>query len=187
MMRAVLLWAFLLLIASAVTDPAAVALAGESAAREGAEHGQELKGAHWSARKASGVYIVSVQSGSSLLEALTDFAKSQGIQGGQITGIGGASEATLRFYDPATRRYADKTFPEQMEITNLAGNISDVLGVTTLHMHITLGRRDYTALAGHLLDAKISGAGEFFIYPIDARIAKVKDENLGLNFYDFGR
>ena len=52
MMRAVLLWAFLLSISGAV-DPAAVAVAGESAARESAVHDESLRGAHWSARNAS--------------------------------------------------------------------------------------------------------------------------------------
>jgi predicted DNA-binding protein with PD1-like motif len=54
-------------------------------------------------------------------------------------------------------------------------------------MHITLGRSDYSALAGHLMDAKIRGAGEFFVYPLDARIVKVKNEDTGLNLYDFDR
>jgi uncharacterized protein len=43
-----------------------------------------------------------------------------------------------------------------MEISNLSGNISEAEGKLLLHMHITLGRKDYTALAGHLLDAKFA-------------------------------
>lgn len=74
-----------------------------------------------------------------------------------------------------------------MEISNLTGNISEVDGAPVLHMHITLGRSDYSALAGHLMDAKIRGAGEFFVYPLDTRIFKVKNEDVGLNLYDFDR
>jgi len=72
-----------------------------------------------------------------------------------------------------------------MEIANISGNISENEGKPLLHLHITLGRKDYTALAGHLLDAKIRGAGEFIIYPIDSKIIKTKNEDVGLNFYDF--
>jgi len=147
---------------------------------------QTLKGSHWTAKKVENVYIVSVQDKSSILNALTDFVTSQKIQAGQITGIGAANEATLRFYDPVTKKYMDKGFKEQMEITNLSGNISTVEGKITLHLHITLGRKDYTALAGHLLDANIRGAGEFFVYPIDVKVIKEKDEETGLNLYDFG-
>jgi uncharacterized protein len=148
---------------------------------------QILEGSHWTARKVDDVYVVSVQDKSSISEALTDFAVSQKIQAGEVTGIGAVNEATLRFFDPATKKYDDKVFNEQMEISNLSGNIAFEEGKTFLHLHITLGRRDYTALAGHLLDAKTRGAGEFFIRPVNARMIKVKDDDIGLYFYDFSK
>jgi predicted DNA-binding protein with PD1-like motif len=148
---------------------------------------QPLKGSHWTAKKVESAYIVSVEDRSSILEALTDFVTSQKIQAGQITGIGAVNEATLRFFDPITNKYSNKAFNEQMEVSNLSGNISTVEGKTILHLHITLGRKDYTALAGHLLDAKIRGAGEFFVYPIDAKVIKVKNEEIGLNIYDLSQ
>jgi hypothetical protein len=48
-----------------------------------------------------------------------------------------------------------------------------------------LGSSSYSAYAGHLLDAKIRGAGEFYIYPLNAAIARKFSEEAGLNFYDF--
>jgi predicted DNA-binding protein with PD1-like motif len=146
---------------------------------------QTFKGSHWTARKTGDAYIVSIQDKASILEALTDFVTSRKIQAGQITGIGATNEATLRFFDPATKKYADRVFNEQMEISNLSGNISEMEGKPVLHLHITLGRRDYTALAGHLLDARIRGAGECFVYPMDSKVIKVKNEEIGLNLYDF--
>lgn len=148
---------------------------------------QNLKGKNWTARKVDGTYIVSVADKSSLLKALTDFVVTQKITAGQITGIGATNEATLRFFDPQTKKYVDKTFKEQMEISNLSGNISEVGDKPMLHLHITLGKADYTALAGHLLDARIRGAGEFFIYPANSKVVKVRNEEVGLNFYDFDK
>ena len=46
--------------------------------------------------------------------------------------------------------------------------------------------QDYTALAGHLLDAKVRGAAEFFVYPLNSKVVKVRNEGVGLYFYDFG-
>jgi len=146
---------------------------------------QTLKGNHWTAKSVDGAFIVSIEDRASLLDALTDFISSQKIQAGQITGIGATNKATLRFFDPDSKKYVDKTFSEQMEISNLSGNISEAEGKLLLHLHITLGRKDYTALAGHLLDAKIRGAAEFFVYPINSKIVKVKNEAVGLYFYDF--
>src|SRR2546430_5137551 len=74
---------------------------------------QILEGSHWTARKVDDVYIVSVQDKSSISEALIDFAVSQKIQGGEVTGIGAVNEATLRFFDPATKKYDDKVFKDR--------------------------------------------------------------------------
>lgn len=144
-----------------------------------------LEGKGWTARKVESTYILSIKDKTSILDALTDFVKTQKIQAGQITGIGAVNEATLRFFNPETKKFVDKTFKEQMEVTNLTGNISEIAGEPLLHLHITLGKSDYTALAGHLLDAKIRGAGEIYINTIDSKISKTKNEEVGLNFYDF--
>ncbi|MFP8892633.1 MULTISPECIES: PPC domain-containing DNA-binding protein [Chryseobacterium] len=143
------------------------------------------KGNHWSARKVDHIYIVSIENHSNIVEALTDFIQNQNIRAGEVTGIGAVSEATLRFFNPATKKYVDRTFKEQMEVTNISGNVSEIEGEQTLHLHITLGRQDYTALAGHLLEAKIQGAGEFIFYPLATRVVKIKNEETGINFYDF--
>ncbi|MBT2619523.1 MULTISPECIES: PPC domain-containing DNA-binding protein [Chryseobacterium] len=144
-----------------------------------------FKGTLWTAKKVDEIYIVSVKDRSGIVEALTDFVKVQKIQSGEITGIGAVSEATLRFFVPSTKNYVDKTFNEQMEASNISGNVSVMDDKPLLHLHITLGRQDYTALAGHLLDAKIRGAGEFIFYPLNTKMVKVKDDEVGINFYDF--
>lgn len=146
---------------------------------------QNLKGNGWTARNAGQVYILSIENHSSIIEALTDFVIRNRIPAGEIHGIGAVSEATLRFFDPESKQYADKTFREQLEVTNLSGNISEADGKPLLHLHVTLGRKDYTSLAGHLLDARIRGAGEFFIYPLNSRLIKRKNAAVGLYFYDF--
>ena len=69
-------------------------------------------------------YVLSIDNHQEIMEALAHFCKKQKIKAGEITGIGAISEATFRFLDPATKKYVDKTFAEQMEITNLTGNIS---------------------------------------------------------------
>jgi predicted DNA-binding protein with PD1-like motif len=74
-----------------------------------------------------------------------------------------------------------------MEVSNISGNVSVSDGKPLLHLHTTLGRKDYSAIAGHLLDAKIRGAGEFFFYPLNTVIHKSKNEDVGINLYDFDK
>lgn len=143
------------------------------------------KGNHWSARKVDHIYIVSLDNHSNIVEGLTDFIQNRNIRAGEVTGIGAVSEAALRFFNPSTKKYADKTFKEQMEVTNISGNVSEIEGKPALHLHITLGRENYTALAGHLLEAKIQGAAEFIFYPLNTRVVKIKNEETGINLYDF--
>lgn len=147
--------------------------------------GQTLQGGLWKAKKIDSTYIVSLNDKVSIIEALTEFVTQTHITTGSITGLGAVNEATLQFFDPMTKKYAAKTFHEQMEASNITGNIAVKDDKPYLHLHITLGRRDYTALAGHLLDAQIRGAGEFYITAYTGTVNRKFSEELGLNYYEF--
>ena len=93
------------------------------------------------------------------------------------------NELTLRFFNPKTKLYEDKSYREQMEIANLTGNISLMDGKTYLHLHVTVGRSDYSALAGHLLAATLNGAGEFVVEDFGTSVTRVYVPEIGLNCY----
>jgi predicted DNA-binding protein with PD1-like motif len=126
---------------------------------------QNLKGNNWSARKVDHIYIVSVSNHSNIVETLTNFVQDQNIQAGEVTGIGAVSEATLRFFNPSTKNYVDKAFKEQMEVTNISGNVSEIEGKLTLHLHITLGRRLYR-FSRTSSGSKSSGSGRIYFVSI---------------------
>lgn len=133
-------------------------------------------------------YIVSIPYGNELSASITTFIQEQGIRVGTVTGIGAADKVTLRFYNPATKEYTDKTFSEQLQIANLTGNISTMDGTPYLNLYITLGRADYTTIAGHLLNATISGSAEFIIEDFGKTTLERSFEPLtGLNLYDFNK
>lgn len=133
-----------------------------------------------------GYYVLSLDNHIEITEALRAFCLEKGILAGTVSGLGAISEATFRFLDPATKKYVDKTFAEQMEITNLTGNISGKDGAPYLHLHITASRRDYTCIGGHLLSARINGACELVLEAFPgARIGRRADSETGLNLYDF--
>ena len=134
-----------------------------------------------------GVFVLSLDNHVEIVEALTAFCTEKEIHTGSISGLGAISEATFRFLDPATKQYVDKTFNEQMEITNLTGNISQKDGKPYLHIHVTAGRRDYSCVGGHLLSARINGACELFVedYWDCKPMGRRFDEETGLNLYKF--
>ncbi len=130
-----------------------------------------------------GRYVVSLSNHVSLTEALTAFCVEKGIRAGVVNGIGAISDATFRFLDPESKRYVDKTFLEQMEITALVGNISEKDGKPYLHIHLTCGRRDYTCVGGHMLDARINGACELVVASFPGTLDRRFDPETGLNLY----
>jgi len=131
-------------------------------------------------------YIVSLDNHVELMEALTAFCKHVRIITGQVTGIGAISEATFRLYDPATKQYVDKTFTEQMEITNITGNISHKDKEVYLHVHATCSRADYSCVGGHLLSARVNGACELLVDMFgDTEVGRRFDEETGLYLFEF--
>lgn len=131
-------------------------------------------------------YVLSLRNHVSVMEALKAFCLEKGILAGSISGLGAIRKATFRFLDPSTRQYVDKCFEEQMEITNLTGNISQKDGAPYLHVHITASRRDYTCIGGHLLDAEINGACELLVeHFTETSVGRRQDSETGLNLYRF--
>lgn len=133
-----------------------------------------------------GKYVLSLDNQVEVGPAIAAFCEEKDIRSGSVYGLGAVSEATFRFLDPATLKYVDKTFTEQMEITNLTGNISRKEGKVYLHLHITASRRDYTCVGGHLLSARINGACELVVdsYP-GVEIGRRADAQTGINLYQF--
>lgn len=128
-------------------------------------------------------YVVSIQNREEIVEALNAFCEERGIKSGTIYGIGAIDELILRFFNPQTKQYVDKTYQEQMEIANLTGNISQMEGKAYLHLHVTVGRSDYSVLAGHLLSATLNGAGEFVVEDLGTTVTRVYVPEIGLNCY----
>ena len=119
------------------------------------------------------------------MSALAAFCQEQGILAGEVHGIGAVNKATLRFLNPVTKKYVDKTFEEQMEASSLVGNISEKDGKVYLHVHANFGRADYTVVGGHLLSATLNGACELVVTRFHCKIDRQFDDETGLNLYKF--
>lgn len=145
----------------------------------------EGRGRGYTYRQFDNTYVVSVDNHAEIASTLHQACNDLNITGGDIIGIGAVNQATLRCFNPATKEYVDKTFNEQMEIANLTGNVGVLNGKIYLHLHITLGKTDYTALAGHLLSATLNGAGEFVINKYPGDVPRYYNNQIGLNMYRF--
>ncbi len=136
-------------------------------------------------KKAEDRYFLSIDNHCEIVEALTAFCREENILAGEVYGIGAVGEAVLRFLNPATKKYVDMRWTEQMEMANLTGNISQKDGEVYLHLHATFCKSDCSAIGGHLFSARISGACELVVIPSSARLNRKFSEETGLNMYDF--
>lgn len=89
---------------------------------------------------------------------IVGFARDRGIRSASITAIGASSRVTLGYLDPQTEEYAFTTYDEQMELASCIGDIADGADGPVLHAHAVLGRRDGSAIAGHLRDLLPAGS-----------------------------
>ena len=97
------------------------------------------------------------------------------------TAIGALSSAKLAFFDWETKQYRPIPVEEQVEVASLVGDIAvGPDGKPSVHVHAVLGRRDGTALAGHLQEGHVRPTLEIIITKSPAHLCKVKDAESGL-------
>ena len=127
-------------------------------------------------------YVVIFETGDEVMSNLTGLGRKEGLSAAQITGIGAFSSATLNYYDWEEKAYCEIPVNEQVEVAALVGDIGlDPDGGPAVHVHLVLGRRDGSAIAGHLAEARVRPTLELVVTESPAHLRRVKDAASGLN------
>ena len=80
-----------------------------------------------------------------------------------------------------------RRFAEQVEVASLTGDVArGPDGAPAIHIHCVLGRRDCSALAGHLLKATIRPTLELVLTESPVHLRKRHDQQSGLALVDLG-
>jgi predicted DNA-binding protein with PD1-like motif len=126
-------------------------------------------------------FAVILQKGDEAMRCLQDFALKERLGGAQITAIGALSSAKLAYFDWESKRYQPIPVNEQVEVASLVGDIAvGPDGKPSVHAHAVLGRRDGTAMAGHLQEGHVRPTLEIIITESPVHLCKVKDAESGL-------
>lgn len=121
------------------------------------------------------------ETGDELLACITDFAKRERLSAAQFSAIGAFSDVVLAYFDWDTRKYQRKGFAEQIEVASLTGDVAEAPdGGPAIHIHAVLGRRDLSALAGHLVEAHVRPTLELILEEQPAHLRKRHDPESGL-------
>lgn len=120
--------------------------------------------------------------GDEVFPTLEDFVRERSIAAGSFQAIGAFRRATIAWFDLESREYRDLEIEEQVEVASLVGNVARLAddGSPRLHAHVTLGRRDGTALAGHLRAGEVRPTLEMFLTVEETPLERREDEETGL-------
>ncbi|MGH9321418.1 MAG: PPC domain-containing DNA-binding protein [Vicinamibacteria bacterium] len=110
---------------------------------------------------------------------LTEFAREQGLAGGSFFALGALSGARLAYFDREEKRYLPIVVREQVEVMTLVGTIALKDGRPKVHAHAVLGKRDGTALGGHLMEARVWPTLEVVVN-VMAPLHRSRDDETGL-------
>ena len=90
-------------------------------------------------------------------------------------GIGAVEDLELAAYEQGAKKWANRKFSGSYELLSCIGNISE----DGLHAHISMSGVDFKSVGGHLVRAKISVFGEFFVLPTK-KLSRALAPSIGL-------
>jgi predicted DNA-binding protein with PD1-like motif len=126
-------------------------------------------------------FAVIMSKGDEVLSTIDAFAKQERISAAQITAIGALSDVVLRYFDWERKDYRDIPVHEQVEVASLIGDVAlDPQGEPVIHIHLVVGRKDGTALAGHLGEAHVRPTLEVIVDEQPSYLQKTSDPETGL-------
>src|SRR5262249_45123485 len=135
------------------------------------------KGFHPAARRE---FLLVLDDGDDVMQSLIAFAQQHDITGASVQGIGAFSKATIAYWNKTTKVYEEIAVDEQVEVLSISGSLATSGEEIKVHAHVTLGRRDGSAIGGHLLRATVFPTLEVFITDVGARLVREKDAATGL-------
>jgi uncharacterized protein len=139
-------------------------------------------------KKLGSGFVLRLEQGDDILKTLREFANTQRLSACFFEGIGSLYKVTLGHYDfQDTKTYKYESFQEDLEILTLSGNISTMNQKALPHAHVTLGRRDFSVIGGHLEEGSLANMVEVQVNKLPGKLLKAKDENVGLNLLQLPR
>jgi uncharacterized protein len=126
-------------------------------------------------------FAVVLEGGDETMESLQRFAVSQNILAAQLTAVGAFESAVLLYFDWDRKDYLRIPVREQVEVASLIGDIAESpSGEPALHIHLVIGKRDGSAMAGHLGEGHVRPTLEVILTESPAHLRKVEDPETGL-------
>ncbi len=126
-------------------------------------------------------YVIRLVVGERLRPSLEQFFAETNLEGAWVSGLGGASNITLGFYDLGSQEYSWQTVEDLHEITTLTGNFAkNEAGQVVFHLHGTFADKQYQAIGGHIKDLTAGATVELFVHCTGKPLMRATDPEVGL-------
>jgi predicted DNA-binding protein with PD1-like motif len=126
-------------------------------------------------------WVMVLETGDEAMECLRRFAEDARLDSASFSAIGAFERATLAFFDWERRKYEPIPVDEQTEVAAFSGDIAlGPDGRPAVHVHAVLGRRDGSALAGHLQQGFVRPTLELVLTETPGTLSKRMDEESGV-------
>lgn len=136
-------------------------------------------------KRLRGSFLVRLERGEEIIHSLKQFADAYRIGFAAIRAIGTFERVTLGYYNMDTKSYQHQALEEPVEVLNLSGNISKGEdGERMIHAHVTVGRSDYSACGGHVVEATVGPTVEVVVETAPTTIRRRHDPDTGLDLWD---
>jgi uncharacterized protein len=134
----------------------------------------------------NGGAVLILETGDEVVTTLTAFAKQNHIGGAHFTAIGAFSDAGIGYFDLQKKDYLKNQVNEQVEVVSLIGDIALDKGEPKVHAHVVVGKRNGSAMGGHLLEAHVRPTLEVMLQESGEQLKRKFDPESGLALIDLG-
>jgi predicted DNA-binding protein with PD1-like motif len=125
-------------------------------------------------------YILRFEEGEVFPDRFLEFLSANSIAAGAFTGIGAMKKFEIAYFDATRKQYHDREYEEQVEVLALVGNVAQMDGAPLVHVHVTLGRRNFSVLGGHLRSGVVCPTLEVALSVFPEPIKRKIDPAFGL-------
>lgn len=130
--------------------------------------------------KSNSPYILSLQEGDNLFQAILQFVEAANLKSAVLSGLGALSNITMGYFHRDTQQHSKRLFSGTYELVSLTGNVTFANEDRFLHIHAAIGDDQFNVFGGHIIDAFASASIEIAITPLTYPVFRIVHPELGI-------
>lgn len=129
--------------------------------------------------------LIVLAKGEEVMSSLVAVCDEVGVTAGTAQFIGAIRDPVLGYYNVDEKKYTRRQFSGSYELVGFSGTITaHKEGGVFLHAHVALSGPDFSVVAGHLFEARVSATVEGVVAPLPLTVNRVLDSDVGLALMD---